>query len=172
MSSEIENAKKLRTHSKIKLTKAARALEEQVALSQSKERLEYSISEFCANLATYDEHQKTVELSLPDEEQIIAEVDSGTTYREPKIEILIKAKEALHKLTELQIQDKKADGTMTEELNMSRASSSESERPAVKAALPKLELPYFGGDILEWQSFWDQFSAAPICQMSANVLIC
>ena len=29
----------------------------------------------------------------------------------------------------------------------------------VEAKLPKIQLPTFGGDVLEWTTFWDRFSA-------------
>ena len=39
-------------------------------------------------------------------------------------------------------------------------STTESSASDIKVRLPKLEIKKFYGNILEWQSFWDQFSSA------------
>ena len=44
-----------------------------------------------------------------------------------------------------------------------------SAAPGLTISLPKLELPKFGGDVVEWSSFWDSFNAAIGSQQMPSV---
>ena len=104
--------------------------------------LEFIISEFDSRLSNLDSIQAKIELVLPDED-VEDDVGKAAEAREEAIECRIRALRAIRAKAEA------AHGETT-----SIASQNQSVR------LPKLELPKFGGDVLEWSTFWEQYEAA------------
>ncbi|GFO27533.1 Zinc knuckle protein [Plakobranchus ocellatus] len=79
------------------------------------------------------------------------EIESGNSYRSEKTNILIKIKELINNVK-----------GATSEKASDRSSASVSGHSFTRnkhVNLPRLQLPKFGGDILEFQEFWDQFTA-------------
>ena len=129
------------------LTRASKKLETVVAQPEiDMSELLDAIEQFDSRLTAYDSAQSEFELYL-DSDQLIAEIDKSADYRDnvrvPRI--------AASKLfaSPIQNDDKHSDHAG------SNASSSH-----VDVKLPKLNLPYFGGDVREWTSFWEQFETA------------
>ena len=67
---------------------------------------------------------------------------------------------AMTKIHELDVKFKSSDEATNRNSNASENEISISTKTKVDVKLPKLELPKFGGDVLEWPSFWDRFSVA------------
>ena len=147
-----EQEKRLHRHSKVVLSRCSKLLEELLDKTPSIERLQLAIEDFEVKLTNYDDHQSVIELSMISEEEIEREVEDGSKYREEKIDVLCKAKKLFE---ELNCASEKKKAEKTESVVNSEAAGTS----CVRASLPKLELPCFSGDPLEWMTFWDQFSA-------------
>ena len=118
--------------------KTIQALDEKAA---DRVDVEEAIADFDARLVTLDEAQRAVEMELPDAD-LDADLDDAGIFRD-------KAKTARKKASRLLL---KLSPVIENESTVS-----ENGQQAVK--LPKLELPKFSGDIIEWQTFWDKFKA-------------
>lgn len=101
------------------------------------------IEEFDKRLNALDEAQCNLELEL-DEADLENDIEESANYRDQARGPRIKAAKLLAAL-----------------LADDKDSHSSGTRSTAKAdvKLPKLELPDFSGEPLEWQSFWDQFRA-------------
>ena len=100
-----------------------------------------AIGEFDKRLTSFDYIQSELELSIETEEAFLACVNKAADFPE---KAHVSRVNAASKLLELTQSDQDAADKST----------------CVSAAdvkLPKLTLPKFSGDVLEWQSFWDQF---------------
>ena len=87
------------------------------------------MDDFDARLAKLDEVQDEFELSLQDESKLMEDINAAGEFRDKAM-------------------DKR--GLATDKYN---------ELYGGDIKLPKLNLPVFGGDVLQWPSFWDQFEA-------------
>lgn len=103
-------------------------------------------AEFDKYLASLDEVQAEIELESA-EQEIEADVEQAADFREQAREVRIEASRVLVRLDKV---EREAHGN--------EVGSNGSARPEVR--LPKLVLPTFSGNVLEWPSFWDQFIAA------------
>ena len=121
------------------LTRASKRLETVVA--QPEIDLSELFEQFDSPLTAYDSAQSEFELYL-DSDQLIAEIDKSADYRDNVRVPRIAASK--HFASPIQNDDKHSDHAG------SNASSSHVE----------LNLPYFGGDVREWTSFWEQFETA------------
>ncbi|GFO46774.1 hypothetical protein PoB_007327900 [Plakobranchus ocellatus] len=77
------------------------------------------------------------------------EIKSGNSYRSEKTNILIKVKKLIINVT-----------GATNEKASDRSSASVSSDSLIRNGhvnLPRLQLPKFSGDILEFQEFWNKF---------------
>lgn len=130
------------------LTRARRSLAE-VFDSDDVDRsvLGDAVEEFDRRLSTLDEVQSEYELVCDDMDTVIEE---AADYRDNAREV---RKEAIIVL--VRIEKEEAREAASEASSMS--SATRAGKPDVK--LPKLVLPKFTGDVLEWQAFWDQFMA-------------
>ena len=121
------------------VTRAANKLEELLKKDDvNLIELRDAADEFDKRIASLDEAQADVELEIEEEKDLLADINVAGEFRESKRAIRIRAARKLH------------------ELDKTTASASVS---SVDVKLPKLSLPSFGGDVLEWPSFWDQFVA-------------
>ena len=118
--------------------KTIQALDEKAA---DRVDVEEAIADFDARLVTLDEAQRAVEMELPDAD-LDADLNDAGVFRD-------KAKTARKKASRLLL---KLSPVIENE-----SAVSENGQQALK--LPKLELPKFSGDIIEWQPFWDKFKA-------------
>ena len=100
-----------------------------------------AIDEFDKRLASFDDIQSELELTIETEEALLDCVNKAADFRE---KARVSRVNAASKLLELTQSDQDA-------VDKSTCVST------ADVKLPKLTLPKFSGDVLEWQSFWDQF---------------
>ncbi|XP_060588880.1 uncharacterized protein LOC132744245 [Ruditapes philippinarum] len=106
-------------------------------------------------------NEKIIELTeVTDiEEEIISSEEYGLT-----LEIKVRELQAYSKATNPQIQMEDRSGSSIENVNNGNSSlqnvSTFHSNTSLYQRLPKLSLPVFSGDILEWQSFWDAFDSS------------
>ena len=123
--------------------------------------LEDAIDLFVKQLESLYLAQAEYEMQL-DLEQIEKEIEGAADYRDNVRTHRIEAARLL--------------ATLAEKTNSnSDPKSASSTAGAVEANLPKIELPTFRGNLMEWQSFWDQFDAIVtllIYQCNTNCMWC
>ena len=102
--------------------------------------IQNAVSFFRDKLKKFDTCQELYENVLEDEEEILDLIDESCDYRDECNKTLVRAEGVLRSM-----------GSTSD-----KAASSKTEQ---SAKLPKLELPKFSGDVLNWISFWDQFTA-------------
>jgi len=91
-----------------------------------------------------DEAQTAVEVELVNPDDLDADLDEASNFR----------KAATNVRFEVTMRMKRAnDGSDSDKGSVSSMSTSD-------AKLPKLELPKYDGDLTQWQSFWDRFTAS------------
>ena len=105
-----------------------------------------SMEQFDSYMSKLDEAQSDVEVLIADEFQLNEDVQNAADFRDNARKPRIRAT-ALYQ-------------TLNSATN-GRAPST-SSAPSVtspEAKLPKITLPKFGGEVLQWESFWDIFKA-------------
>ena len=140
---DLAQHKKKRASARGWVTKAVNYLEEIIELPDNEvDRidLEAAIAEFDSRLSALDEVQLLVEMNLPDEDSMCADLDEAAEIRNRAKKIVIKIN--IHWGNP----PPKSD-------DASSTSSASTSRKLV--TLPKLVLPKFSGEIIQWQSFWD-----------------
>ena len=140
-------AKRARAQAKGKLTQFVKSIDSLLQLpfeEVSQERCKYVISETEVLLNQYDMKQSALEV-LVEEDDMLEEIKEASGHRTEVVEKLIKAKELLGKVSE-------------RSKNVSSHSKSSDEVKKQSVSLPKLRLPIFEGDILQFQEFWDKFT--------------
>ena len=108
-------------------------------------KLSAAMDEFDKRLTNLDDVQSRYELSLEDEDSMLNDITTAADFRDSARKVRTLAAEKFKELS--------GDSN-----NKSAAHVSSFSMTDVK--LPKLNLPVFNGDVLQWQSFWDQFVAA------------
>ena len=111
--------------------------------------LEHIISDFEKRLGEFEECQEQLEELIEDDTVLKTEVRETCDYKEDKIRNYLKVKNFLRL--------KKDKVAKVEQID--NCSSTAHVKKNVEAKLPKLELPKFGGDVTQWQSFYDRFKA-------------
>ena len=131
------------------LTRTCKVLEETMQKECVTEmELKSSITEFEGRLAKVDELQSQIEDEV-EQSQIEEIIEEAFCYREKQREVKVRAQKCLQKLSEIK-------ESHTSDLNTSQTSTSSH---VGRARLPKLELPKFSGNYLEFTSFFDKFLA-------------
>ena len=131
------------------LTRTCKVLEETMQKECVTEmELKSSIAEFEGRLAKVDELQSQIEDEV-EQSQIEEIIEEAFCYREKQREVKVRAQICLQKLSEIK-------ESHTSDLNTSQTSTSSH---VGRARLPKLELPKFSGNYLEFTSFFDKFLA-------------
>ena len=116
------------------------------AKEKSKVALSLALKEIEKRLKALEKVQTEYELEL-EEDQFVGEIDSMNAYLQDVLVIKTKLVELLEKFENF-YSDSEIGST-----------SSRYGSARVNAKLPKLDLPTFSGEMLEWSSFWDQFTA-------------
>jgi hypothetical protein len=144
---ELEKAKRQRAIARGYLTRARNSLEEMIA-STSTDRLdlEEGLYELNKQIDKVEEAQLAVEMLI--------EIGDLQASQDEAEEILVRAKSVRKDATRLL---QKSNGEEGSDVGSNQTSSNKHSGPQVR--LPKLELPSFGGNVLQWQPFWDQFKA-------------
>ena len=143
MASELERK---RTACKGWATHSANSLKDYLQRDDiTKVKLGELISDFDKRLEALDCVQTQVEMSFEDLDALLADIEVSGNYRDSICETRLKALECFEKLS------------VTNPLEADVTSVTSTGTADVK--LPKLSLPKFSGDVLQWQSFWDQFTA-------------
>ena len=108
-------------------------------------KLSAAMDEFDKRLTNLDDVQSRYELSLENEDAILNDITTAADFRDSARKVRTLATEKFKELS-------------GDSGNKFAAHVSSFSMTDVK--LPKLNLPVFNGDVLQWQSFWDQFVAA------------
>ena len=103
------------------------------------------MDDFDARLAKLDEVHDEFELNSRDESKLMEDINAAGEFRDKAMD---KRGLATDKYNELYGGDVSGKGD-----NVTHVTAS------ADIKLPKLNLPVFGGDVLQWPSFWDQFEA-------------
>ena len=106
-----------------------------------------AMDQFDKMLAKLDDIQSDVEFSIEDDDALLEDVNHAADFREGARNYRVEAAERLRQLSA-------APGSSIASGAESASSTSTSE-----VKLPKISLPSFSGDVLQWESFWDVFSA-------------
>ena len=108
-------------------------------------KLSAAMDEFDKRLTNLDDVQSRYELSLENEDAISNDITTAADFRDSARKVRTLATE---KFKELSGDSGNKSATHVSSFSMT------------DVKLPKLNLPVFNGDVLQWQSFWDQFVAA------------
>ena len=108
-------------------------------------KLSAAMDEFDKRLTNLDDVQSRYELSLENEDAILNDITTAADFRDSARKVRTLATE---KFKELSGDSGNKSATHVSSFSMT------------DVKLPKLNLPVFNGDVLQWQSFWDQFVAA------------
>ena len=108
-------------------------------------KLSAAMDEFDKRLTNLDDVQSRYELSLENEDAILNDITTAADFRDSARKVRTLASE---KFKELSGDSGNKSATHVSSFSMT------------DVKLPKLNLPVFNGDVLQWQSFWDQFVAA------------
>ena len=108
-----------------------------------KVKMSEMLTDLDKRLVSLDMVQGEFELTFEDHTALLAEIDTAATYRDTITDIRVQALQCLDKLTP----------------DIPPTPPSDIGSSSVEVKLPKLSLPTFSGDVLQWQSFSDQFKA-------------
>ena len=114
--------------------------------------LEECINHFDDRLAKFDTVQSEFELSFDTEEEINSEIEDASKFRRELIKDRCAAMGALNTINT--VNQERTEAT----LGNSALSTGYSSKHDPK--LPKLVIPKFDGNVLQWESFWDQFNVS------------
>ena len=147
----MEQASKKRAAARGWVTRATRALDE-VCVQQGVDSITVSeaLTELDLRLQNLDAAQTVVEEEI-ELAQLTEDIEKAADFLEISRKIHVEAVKLLARLNE----------PAKSETNSEQGSvSSRVSNVSMKLAkLPKLELPKFSGQVTEWQSFWDKFTA-------------
>ena len=155
---DLTTASNARRGARAWLTRAANALStllkttstDSAADPPTRQAFDSAIKEFDDRLRLFDDAQHALE-ALLDDEAFEKDLDQVGPMRENHMAMRVKAEEALQRLfpsdppvTTPSVSADSADSASTFHVNAARS-------------LPKLSLPSYSGDVMEWQGFWDRF---------------
>ena len=110
--------------------------------------LEDGIEDFDKRLAALDDAQSAVELGIVEPDKLEDDIKAADQFRR---QVRVPRVQAAQKLAEL-LQKTVPQGNAN-----SDGGAAESVLSNIR--LPRIELPKFSGNVLEWLSFWEQFEA-------------
>ncbi|XP_042874774.1 uncharacterized protein LOC122254950 [Penaeus japonicus] len=137
----MKKIKKARCACKGWLTRASEAIGDILAKPDvTLIELEHAIKQYDKRLEKFDEVQEEYE-SVVEDSALDQVLDDAHEFRTQCAKFRILAEAKVKELVAADAQD----------------IVSQDSQAAVNVKLPKLELPKFSGDVIQWQSFWDQF---------------
>ncbi|XP_027223345.2 uncharacterized protein [Penaeus vannamei] len=95
-------------------------------------------------LILLDEAQTAVDVELVNPDDLDADLDEASNFRKAATNVRFEVTMRMKRVN---------DGSDSDKGSVSSMSTSD-------AKLPKLELPKYDGDLTQWQSFWDRFTAS------------
>ncbi|XP_043236487.1 uncharacterized protein LOC122388955 isoform X3 [Amphibalanus amphitrite] len=141
----VEELKRARVAARGWLKRAVIKIDQAVASGADDVELNSIISEFNLRLGNLDSVQQKLELCL-DESELEEDISRASEVRDAALESRLRA---------LRFVDKRSAKS---------SKPGETDPPLSVASqnvkLPTLQLPKFGGQVLEWEPFWDQFVAS------------
>ena len=142
-----EDLARKRTACKGWMTRASQNLEKVLSdtATLTITKLVSAMEEFDKRWASLDEVQGEYELTIEDDTVLLNDINTAADFRDSVMKSRVLATEKFDELA-APVPDANAD-------NRTNVSNSH-----VDVKLPKLNLPKFSGDVLQWPSFWDQFS--------------
>lgn len=147
---DLTSAKKTRAAARGWLTRASTTLE-QALQDADKDEIEDLLEDLHQRIAAVQEAQHRVEQHL-DEDDIEQDVAEASDILSQANKVKRQAKKILK---EIPVPKHDSDDERDEVMSIASSAS----RYDSRVRLPKLELPKFSGNIVEWQPFWDKFSA-------------
>ena len=150
----IDEARKNRKVARHWLTRHTNTLEAALGRDISAVELTRLVEDYNRRADHLEECERALELYI-DETQIEAHIDEEATYIEGKNRIKDRA---LVKLDELAVTAATA-ATLASDSSSSSHSDSGVRHHLAQVKLPKLNLPHFTGDVLEWTPFYESFMA-------------
>ncbi|XP_043210612.1 uncharacterized protein LOC122375344 isoform X2 [Amphibalanus amphitrite] len=145
---DLEKLKRRKISAQGWLTRTVVKLEQSLSLKEVKViDLESLLCDFDKRLSDFDVAEELLEQELP-EDGIMEAIEAAGEIRDRAVDVRNKAQQTLGVL-------KVKDGA-DDSASCASASQLGSADPSVK--LPKLQLPKFSGNVLEWPQFWDAFS--------------
>ena len=142
----LEELKRARVAARGWVKRATVKLEQTIADEQSDSvALDSYIQDFDQRLMNLDSVQQKVEVLL-DEAEIADDLARAAEIREAAVETRVKA-------VRVKLARDRAFAAQGDNESTGMCSSQ------VPVRLPRIELPKFGGEVVEWTDFWDQFSA-------------
>ena len=143
----LEEVQRRRTGLKGWVTRSERellALVDESDTTASSKEIELAIRDFNRRLEQLDEVQGQLEMLL-DDAAMSADIEEADKFRRQARKALVAAEVKLEKLVNRNSTQPAGEAVSSHSLR--------------RVNLPKFELPKFDGDVMQWQSFWDQFSA-------------
>ena len=152
MKEEMTRKERTRSAAKGWLSRSAKALATELQQPDvTCLELEDAIEDFDKRLSAFDDAQSAVELEIEDPKIMEKDIEDADQFRRQVRTYRLQAAQKLADLSLAKGKDKvnNFDGSVS--------GSAESILNNIK--LPRIELPKFSGNVLEWQSYWEQFEA-------------
>ena len=112
------------------------------------------ITELDSRLVAFKDANDDVEFQMTDDEQLESFVTDTEKYIKTILKVRSDALECLDELTKPKVRAKSGSVSKGPDVSLTATSAT---KPQVR--LPKIELPKFDGDVLQWYTFWDKFNA-------------
>ena len=145
--SELDKALKARIAARGWVTRSVKSLKTILATDPvDKFMLELNLEQLDKRLSTLYDVQMSVELYI-DVKNLDADIIECDNFLQDVEKVQAESRKRLSDLV-------KPDDDTQSQTSVNSVNSSH-----LQAKLPRLELPKFGGDLTEWQSFWDKFTA-------------
>ena len=112
------------------------------------------LEHFKIRLAKLDEVQSNLELEL-DVSELEEDILEADTFRRQALKVRVEVEARLQELRQAKETEAIKNTTVQAADDVMSISSTSVRNPS----LPKIQIPKFSGDVLDWQSFWDSFSA-------------